>query len=64
MATQLADRELVDTRTQPAAPASSAAMFDSIEDDGRLTAARGIATGVVISLPLWVLIAFTIYMLL
>jgi hypothetical protein len=33
-------------------------------DDRRLTAARGVAIGVLIALPFWALIAFTVYLLL
>jgi hypothetical protein len=37
---------------------------DSIEDDGRTTAVRGIMTAVALSVPFWALTAFVVYLLL
>ena len=37
---------------------------DSIEDDGRTSAARGIITAVAFSTPFWALTAFVVYLLL
>ena len=66
MATQLADAALIDPRTiqQPAGRSVTGYDSEAMPDDGRLTAARGIVTAVLISTPFWALIAFTVYLLL
>jgi hypothetical protein len=48
------------------APSSAQPVFDIIdtEEHERLTVARGIVGGMILSIPIWALIGFTIYMLL
>jgi hypothetical protein len=65
MAAQLADAELIDRRIihEMVGDAPVAYGSDTVEDNDRTTAVRGIATAVLISTPFWALIAFTIYLL-
>jgi hypothetical protein len=65
MATFLAEAELADPRRAHDPTVCPPITFDSdtIGDPGR-SVGRGIITAVLISTPLWALIAFTIYLLL
>ncbi|MDB5400545.1 MAG: hypothetical protein JWQ55_2563 [Rhodopila sp.] len=66
MATQLAEAALIDPRLVHEAAARPPATYDSnaTQDDDRTTAGQGIAVAMLISVPFWALIAFTIYLLL
>ena len=66
MAIQLADAALIYPGTvhQSMAPPVTGRDIDPMADDDRLTVARGIGTAVLISAPLWALVAFTVYSLL
>jgi hypothetical protein len=65
MSIQLADAKPVDPRVVHEAPGIPVTVVSSdvIREDRRMTASRGIAIGVLIALPFWALIAFTIYLL-
>ncbi len=66
MATQFADAALIDPGTLHDAAGRPVTGYDSdpMPSEGRLTAARGIVTAVLIAAPFWVLIAFIIYFVL
>ena len=63
MSYQLDDPKLIDSRGFSAAESHN--LLDLGIDDGthRLAAARGIVWGILISIPLWILLAFTVYLL-
>ena len=63
MSSQLDDAELIDSRGLLAAEPES--LLDPETDGGahRLAPARGIIWGVLIAIPLWTLLAFTVYLL-
>ena len=63
MSSQLDSAELLDS-CDPASP--EAGGFPGLEIDGdihRLAPARGIVVGVIIAVPIWALLGFTIYLL-
>jgi hypothetical protein len=66
MATQLAEAALIDPRLVHEAPVRPPATYDSnaAQDDDRTTPGQGIVVAMLISVPFWALIAFTIYLLL
>jgi hypothetical protein len=66
MSIHLAEAEVVVPDTARAAPPAAQTLYEGIEadDDDRLAVARGVLGGVIISTPFWVLVGFTIYMLL
>lgn len=66
MSIHIADAELLVPETVRPAPPSAQPHFDDIEreDDDRLAVARGVLGAVIISTPFWILIGFTVYMLL
>ena len=63
MSSQLDDPELIDFRSLPAPEPQ--ALLDPEMHGGvhRLAPARGIILGVLIAIPLWTLLAFTVYLL-
>ncbi len=65
MATQLADAELLDPPKDHPPIARSQTIFEPYvaEEEGRSLASRGIVIAMLISLPFWALIAFTIFLL-
>ncbi len=65
MAAQLVNAELADRRPVSKAVDELPATYSSNPTDGsnRITAARGLVTAMMISMPFWALIAFTIYLL-
>jgi hypothetical protein len=66
MSIHLAEAQLVVSEGVRAAPPPPPPLFEAIEaeDDDRLAVARGVLGAVIISMPFWILIGFTIYMLL
>jgi hypothetical protein len=66
MSTHIAEAELFEPGADSRPPAAAQPFYDDPEmDDGdRLAVARGVATGVIISTPFWILVGFTVYMLL
>ena len=63
MSSQLDDPELIDCRSPPA---PEPPFFLDPEFEGglhRLAPARGIIWGMIIALPIWILLAFTAYLL-
>jgi hypothetical protein len=66
MSIHLAEPELVVTDDVRAAPPVAQRLYDDIEaeEDDRLAVARGVLGAVIISTPFWILIGFTIYMML
>jgi hypothetical protein len=65
MAIQLADAKPVERCIVYEAPGMPVTVVNSdvIREDRRMTASRGIAIGLLIALPFWALIGFTIYLL-
>jgi hypothetical protein len=66
MSIHLAEAELTVPVGVRAAPRSAQPPCENIdlEDEDRLAVARGVLGAVIISTPFWILIGFTIYMLL
>jgi hypothetical protein len=66
MSTQLAEAELTDLATVEDVVRRAAAEFgeDNTGDERQMSAARGIVIAMLISLPFWALVVFTVYMLL
>lgn len=66
MSIHLADAELLAPEAARAATPQAQPVYDDVEadDDDRLAVARGVLGAVIISTPFWILIGFTIYMLL
>jgi hypothetical protein len=65
MTAQLADAELIERRIDHEVTGDSLADYggdDAVEDDRRVSPARGIAAAVMISAPFWALVGFTIYL--
>lgn len=65
MATQMADADLLDPPMVPAevVPPQTAIDSHGAEDEGHFLAPRGIIIAMLISLPFWALIAFTVFLL-
>jgi hypothetical protein len=65
MATHLAEADLIDPRPrhQATARVRAADDRDEIDDGARHNPARGILIAALISMPFWVLIAYTLYLL-
>jgi hypothetical protein len=66
MTAQSADAELIERRIDHEVAGRSLADYgadDAVEDDRRISAARGIAVAVMISVPFWALVGFTIYLI-
>jgi hypothetical protein len=66
MSTQLAEAELTDLATVEDVVRRSGAEFgeDNTGDERHMSAPRGIVIAMLISLPFWGLVVFTVYMLL
>jgi hypothetical protein len=60
---QTAEPEYLDSPTDPADTLKPIAIRDSWEAEERLRPARGIVTAVLLSMPFWALIGFTVYLL-
>ena len=65
MASQLADAELFDPQVVDTAVVRPPTVHDNhtAEEEGPSMASRGIVIAMLISLPFWALIAFTIFLL-
>ena len=63
MSSQLDDPELIDSRGLSAAEPQGLLNLDIDDGAHRLSPARGIIWGVFIAIPLWTLLAFTVYLL-
>jgi hypothetical protein len=65
MATYRAKTRLVDSgEAHVASPLPPLSAVAEADEDGRLSAARGIIGGVILSAPIWMLIAFIVHRLL
>nr|WP_294529293.1 hypothetical protein [uncultured Rhodopila sp.] len=66
MSIHVAEAELLVHEPAKAAPPTLLPFDDDVEadDSDRLAVARGVAAAVIISAPFWVLMGFTLYMLL